>query len=107
MNTPNRLLVRQGAWPPLQAEKEERTKTDQRSLEVWRVTWGAKSRWGCENFEERQEDPQEDAQSQQWKRVEAKVVGKRVCPGQVGAASIVRKKAEPPLVVLVSQPTCS
>lgn len=29
MNTPNRLLVRQGTWPPLQAEKEKRTKSDQ------------------------------------------------------------------------------
>lgn len=46
MNIPNRLLVRHGAWPPLQAEKEERTKTDQRSLEVWRVTWGSEVQMG-------------------------------------------------------------
>lgn len=46
MNTPNRLLVRQGAWPPLQAEKEERTESDQRSLGVWRVTWGSEAQMG-------------------------------------------------------------
>lgn len=56
------------------------------------MTWGAKSRWGCENFEERQEDPRRCPES----AVEeggGKSRGKRVCPGQVGAASIVEKKA--------------
>lgn len=46
MNIPNRPLVRQGAWPPLQAEKEERTESDQRSLGVWRVTWGSEVQMG-------------------------------------------------------------
>lgn len=36
----------------------------------------AKSRWGCENFEERQEDPRKMPRVSSGRRVEAKVVGR-------------------------------